>query len=54
LEQKLREGLLSARGLQKVKRVARTVADLSGEAVVSHAHVAEAISLRAGRNAIVA
>jgi magnesium chelatase family protein len=54
LEEKLRKGLLSARGLQKVKRVARTVADLDGQDIVSHAHVAEAISLRAGRKAIVA
>ncbi len=53
LEQKLREGLLSARGLQKVRHVARTVADLDGQQVVSYAHVSEAISLRAGRNAIV-
>jgi magnesium chelatase family protein len=53
LEEKLRDGLLSARGLQKVKRVARTVADLEGQEVVVHAHVAEAISLRAGRRAIV-
>jgi magnesium chelatase family protein len=53
LEEKLREGLLSARGLQKVKRVARTVADLDGQEVVAHAHVSEAISLRAGRRAIV-
>jgi magnesium chelatase family protein len=54
LEKKLREGLLSARGLQKVKRVARTVADLDGQEAVSRAHLAEAISLRAGRRAIVA
>jgi magnesium chelatase family protein len=53
LEEKLRDGLLSARGLQKVKRVARTVADLEGQDVVAHAHVSEAISLRAGRRAIV-
>ena len=53
LEKKLRGGLLSARGLQKVKRVARTVADLEGQEVVSHPHVSEAISLRAGRQAIV-
>jgi magnesium chelatase family protein len=53
LEEKLRDGLLSARGLQKVKRVARTVADLAGQEVVAHAHVSEAISLRAGRRAIV-
>ena len=53
LEEKLRDGHLSARGLQKVKRVARTVADLDGQQVVAHAHVAEAISLRAGHTTIV-
>jgi predicted ATPase with chaperone activity len=53
LEEKLRDGLLSARGLQKVKHVARTVADLGDQTIVSYLHVSEAISLRAGRRAIV-
>ena len=48
LASKLRAGGLSARGLQKVTRVARTVADLDGADVVSFAHASEALSLRAG------
>jgi magnesium chelatase family protein len=52
LAAKLRDGTLSARGLQKVTRVARTIADLEGEDVVSFVHVAEALSLRAGRAAV--
>jgi len=47
LVQALRSGRLSARGLHRVRRVARTVADLHGSAaVVSAAHVATALSLR--------
>jgi magnesium chelatase family protein len=50
---KLRDGTLSARGLNKVTRVAQTVADLQDEALVTFAHVSEALSLRAGRAVIV-
>ena len=54
LASKLRAGGLSARGLHKVTHVARTVAALSGADVVSFAHTSEALSLRAGRAAVVA
>ena len=54
LSTKLRSGNLSARGLHKVSRVARTLADLAGEDVVSFMHVSEALSLRAARAAVVA
>jgi magnesium chelatase family protein len=51
---KLREGTLSGRGLAKVSRVAQTLADLAEEDEISFAHVCEALSLRAGRAAVVA
>ena len=50
---KLRSGDLSARGLHKATRVARTVATLAGADVVSFAHASEALSLRAGRTVVV-
>ena len=50
---KLRSGDLSARGLHKVTRVARTVATLAGADVVTFAHASEALSLRAGRTVVV-
>lgn len=40
---------LSARALDSARRVARTLADLSGAAFISRAHLAEALSLRADR-----
>jgi magnesium chelatase family protein len=46
---KLREGALTARGLQKVSRVARTVADLMGAEQVSEEHVSDALCLRTAR-----
>jgi magnesium chelatase family protein len=52
LEGKLRSGELSARGLAKVSRVARTLVDLSGADTVSHAHVSEALALRAGSQVV--
>ena len=52
LGSKLRSGRLSARGLHKVSQVAQTVADLAGDDTVSFAHVAEALSLRAGRTVV--
>jgi magnesium chelatase family protein len=54
LASKLRAAGLSARGLHKVTRVARTVAALAGAEVVSFAHASEALSLRAGRVVVVA
>ena len=49
VEHRLRSGRLSARGLHRVQRVARTLADLAGDdhAVVDEGHVAAALELRA-------
>ncbi|MGH9092428.1 MAG: YifB family Mg chelatase-like AAA ATPase, partial [Acidimicrobiales bacterium] len=53
LEGQLRAGRLSARGFQRVRRVARTIADLAGGAPeLGEGHVAEALALRAGRDAV--
>jgi len=48
VEHRLRAGRLSARGLQRVKRVARTLADLAEEdrGVLDERHVAVALELR--------
>jgi magnesium chelatase family protein len=54
LATKLRAGGLSARGLHKVTRVARTVAALAGSDTVSFGHASEALSLRAGRAVVAA
>jgi magnesium chelatase family protein len=48
LEDKLRTGRLSARGLHRVRRVARTLADLGGGPhVIGEEHVCLALGLRA-------
>ena len=48
LEHRLRSGLLSARGVHRIRRVARTIADLGGlSGPVDEAHVCLALSLRA-------
>jgi len=54
LERRLRAGALSARGLHRVWRVARTIADLDqGAPVIAEQHVAEALQLRAARDVLV-
>lgn len=53
LDRHLRAGRLSARGLDRVRRVARTIADLdSAPHTIGEAHVAEALAMRAGREVI--
>jgi magnesium chelatase family protein len=48
LEHRLRTGGLSARGLHRVRRVARTLADLAGTGgPIGEEHVCLALSLRA-------
>jgi len=50
LERHLRSGRLSARGLHRVRRLARTVADLDGGAgTIDEHHLHEALVLRGGR-----
>jgi magnesium chelatase family protein len=49
---KLRDGELSARGMRKVERVARTITALDGREVATFEDVAEALSLRSGRAVI--
>jgi len=50
LERRLRTGALSARGLHRVHRLARTLADLDGEdQVLTVPHVSEALFLRGSR-----
>jgi len=51
VERQLRTGGLSARGLHRVRRLARTLADLDGAAdTVTLPHVTEALFLRGGRS----
>jgi magnesium chelatase family protein len=53
LERRLQAGTLTARGLHRVRRVARTIADLDGAGdVVGPRQVAEALQLRAARTAL--
>jgi magnesium chelatase family protein len=52
LASKLRDGQLTARGLHKVARVARTVADLVGSEQVHEEHVADALCLRTARTRV--
>jgi len=52
LASKLREGALTARGLHKVSRVARTVADLMGAEQVGEEHVCDALTLRTARSTV--
>ena len=53
LERRLRSGVLSARGLHRVRRVAQTIADLDGASGVDERQVAEALQLRAARSVLV-
>ncbi len=46
LEAALARGRLSPRGLDRILRVARTIADLAGGAALQRAHIAEALALR--------
>jgi magnesium chelatase family protein len=48
LDSESRKGRISARGLHRVIRLARTIADLEGKAKVGAQHIAEALRLRAG------
>jgi magnesium chelatase family protein len=51
VERQVRSGALSARGLHRIRRLARTVADLEGGVtVVGEAHVREALLLRCQRS----
>lgn len=48
LRRRIATGAVSARGLHRARRVARTLADLDGVDVVGECHVAEALQLHAG------
>lgn len=52
LEHQLRVGSLSARGLHRVQRVARTIADLADAADVREEHVCVALELRASLDSL--
>ena len=46
LDQAMDRFVISARGHRRIRRVARTIADLADEEVISVAHLGEAIALR--------
>ena len=46
LERAMERFALSARAHQRIRRVARTIADLAGDDVIAAEHVGEALSLR--------
>jgi len=50
LESRMRSGSLSARGVHRVHRIARTIADLEGAEDVADLHVHEALLLRCRRD----
>lgn len=50
LESRMRSGSLSARGVHRVHRIARTIADLEGAGDVGDLHVHEALLLRCRRD----
>ena len=52
--EELERGWLSARGCDRVLKVAWTLADLAGRSAPGRSEVAEAIGLRTGRGAAVA
>jgi magnesium chelatase family protein len=52
LERRLRGGSLSARGLHRVRRVARTIADLAGASAIDECHMAEALHLRSAHSVL--
>jgi magnesium chelatase family protein len=53
VERSLRSGALTGRGLHRVHRLARTVADLEGAgAVIEEAHVREALRMRSPRDVL--
>lgn len=49
LERRLRQGTLTARGYQRVHRLARTIADLDDAPVIEAAHACEALLFRVER-----
>lgn len=42
----MRSEMVTARGADRIQRVARTIADLDGDSIVSEEHIAEALGLR--------